>query len=90
MQQLRAWSFTQRRIDAVHMVFRGPHGGTVRVLRSLLGRPDAGLVAKAARLAHVDVERFWPGPDQPSGAADEPRRGQPAARAAESTSRTRD
>lgn len=51
-------------------MFRGPHGGTVRVLRSLLGRPDAALVAKAARQARTDVAGFWTGPD-PDGAQTE-------------------
>jgi predicted RNA binding protein YcfA (HicA-like mRNA interferase family) len=80
VRQLDAWGFTRRRSDGVHLVFRGPHGGTVRVLRSLLGRPDADLVAKAARLAAVTVARFWSGPDHPAAdAGDEPRTAPPAA-----------
>lgn len=71
VDQLRAWGFTQRRTDGVHLVFRGPHGGTVRVLRSLLGRADADTAAKAARLARVDLEKFWHGPDTDAGRADE-------------------
>jgi hypothetical protein len=62
VRQLQEWAFTQRRTEGVHLVFRGPSGGTIRVLRSLLGRPDAALVEKAARLARVDVAAFWNGP----------------------------
>jgi hypothetical protein len=40
----------------LHLVFRGPHGGTLRVVRSLLGRVDAAVVDKAARIAEVDPE----------------------------------
>jgi hypothetical protein len=29
--------------DAIHLVMRGPHGGTVRVLRSPAGRADGEL-----------------------------------------------
>ncbi|MFI6031615.1 hypothetical protein [Amycolatopsis magusensis] len=64
--QLTAWNFAQRKVDGVHLVFRGPHGGTLRVLRSLLGRADAPLVEKAARLAGVTVDRFWVGPEGPA------------------------
>ncbi|UJW36910.1 hypothetical protein L3Q67_45410 (plasmid) [Saccharothrix sp. AJ9571] len=64
--QLTAWNFAQRKVDGVHLVFRGPHGGTLRVLRSLLGRTDAPLVEKAARLAGVTVDRFWVGPEGPA------------------------
>jgi hypothetical protein len=64
--QLEVWGFTRRPArrgtDGVHLAFRGPRGGTVRVLRSLMGRADAGVVAKAARLAGVDVAQFWAGP----------------------------
>lgn len=62
VEQLRVWGFTSRRADGVHLAFRGPHGGTVRVLRSLLGRPDPDVVAKAARLARVELTQFWSGP----------------------------
>jgi hypothetical protein len=61
--QLREWGFAERRVDGVHLVLRGPHGGTLRVLRSLLGRADAVAVAKAARLVGVDLEQFWRGPE---------------------------
>lgn len=60
--QLEVWGFTQRRTDGVHLTFRAPRGGTVRVLRSLMGRADAGVVTKAARLAGTDVAQFWAGP----------------------------
>lgn len=64
--QLTAWGFAQRKVDGVHLVFRGPHGGTLRVIRSLLGRADTHVVEKAARLAGVAVDRFWEGPDGPA------------------------
>src|SRR5215471_13570089 len=32
--QLAAWGFTGRGEDHVHAVFRGPRGGTLRVIRS--------------------------------------------------------
>jgi hypothetical protein len=60
--QLTAWGFTQRRNDHVHTVFRGPRGGTLRVIRSQLGRVDPGLVGKAARLAGTTPAQFWAGP----------------------------
>jgi hypothetical protein len=34
--QLAAWGFTPRGEDHVHTVFRGPRGGTLRVIRSQL------------------------------------------------------
>jgi hypothetical protein len=71
VEQLTAWGFAQRKIDGVHLVLRGPHGGTLRVIRSLLGRVDTHCVRKAARLAGVTVDRFWTGPD---GVVPEPRR----------------
>jgi hypothetical protein len=61
-EQLTAWDFAQRKVDGVHLVFRGPHGGTLRVIRSLAGRADTPVVEKAARLAGVTVDRFWAGP----------------------------
>jgi hypothetical protein len=60
--QLIAWGFTQRGEDGVHTVFRGPRGGTLRVLRSQLGRADPAQVDKAARLAGVTPAQFWSGP----------------------------
>lgn len=64
--QLLAWGFRQRREDGVHVVMRGPHGGSVRILRSLGGRVDAELVEKAARLADTTLEGFWAGPPGPA------------------------
>lgn len=64
-EQLTAWDFAQRKVDGAHLVFRGPHGGTLRVLRSLTGRADTSVVEKAARLAGVTVDRFWAGPAGP-------------------------
>jgi hypothetical protein len=61
--QLTAWGFTQRGEDHVHTVFRGPRGGTLRVIRSQLGRADSALVDKAARLAGVTPAQFWSGPE---------------------------
>lgn len=61
--QLIAWGFTQRRDDHVHSIFRGPQGGTLRVIRSQLGRADPALVEKAARLAGVTPGQFWSGPE---------------------------
>lgn len=63
VEQLHAWGFRQLRVEGVHLVFRGPHGGTLRVLRSLLGRADAAVTAKATRLADVDEPTFWAGPE---------------------------
>jgi hypothetical protein len=60
--QLAAWGFMQRGEDHVHTVFRGPRGGTVRVIRSRLGRADPALADKAARLAGVTPAQFWAGP----------------------------
>ena len=64
--QLTAWGFTARREDHVHTVFRGPRGGTLRVIRSQLGRANPALVEKAARLAGVTAEQFWAGPERPA------------------------
>jgi hypothetical protein len=61
--QLGAWGFSKRGEDGVHSVFRGPRGGTLRVLRSQLGRADPGTVEKAARLAGVTPAQFWAGPE---------------------------
>ena len=44
VEQLRAWGFTQRKEDGVHLVFRGPKGGTLRVIRSQLGRADPAVL----------------------------------------------
>ncbi len=80
VEQLRAWGFTQRKEDGVHIVFRGPKGGTVRVIRSQLGRADTVVADKAARLAGVTAGEFWAGPGQPGrqaqvvGGAAAPRR----------------
>ena len=61
--QLIVWGFTERREDHVHTVFRGPRGGTLRVIRSQLGRVDPALVEKAARLAGVTPGQFWSVPE---------------------------
>ena len=80
VEQLRAWGFTQRKEDGVHVTFRGPKGGTVRVIRSQLGRADTVAADKAARLAGVTAAQFWAGPPQPghqaqpAGGAATPRR----------------
>lgn len=71
VEQLATWGFTRRKEEGVHVVFRGPHGGTLRVVRSLLGRVDTDRVDKAARLAHVTASQFWEGP---RAVATEPRR----------------
>lgn len=60
--QLEAWGCHRRRVDGVHLVFRGPHGGTLRVLRSMTGRADPAQVEKAVRLLGTDAQRFWAGP----------------------------
>src|SRR5437899_10999051 len=61
--QLGAWGFSRRGEDGVHSVFRGPRGGTLRVLRSQQGRADPGTVEKAARLAGITPAQFWAGPE---------------------------
>jgi hypothetical protein len=74
--QLTAWGFTQRGHDHVHTVFRGPRGGTLRVIRSQLGRADPALVEKAARMADVTPAQFWSGPEHhtmPAPPQDTPR-----------------
>jgi hypothetical protein len=81
--QLTAWGFTKRRDDHVHTVFRGPRGGTLRVIRSQLGRADPSLVQKAARLVGVTPDQFWAGPERPALLASPPgtaRTGRGAAR----------
>jgi len=65
VEQLRAWGFTRCKEDGVHVVFRGPKGGSVRVIRSQLGRADTVAADKAARLAGVTAAQFWAGPPQP-------------------------
>jgi hypothetical protein len=67
--QLAAWGFTERGQEHVHTVFRGPHGGTLRVLRSQLGRAHPAAVDKAVRLAGVTPAQFWAGPPAPAGPA---------------------
>jgi hypothetical protein len=62
--QLATWGFAPRKEEGPHTVYRGPHGGTLRVIRSKLGRADITAAAKAARLAGVTTERFWAGPHQ--------------------------
>ena len=74
--QLGAWGFSRRGEEGVHSVFRGPRGGTLRVLRSQLGRADPVAVGKAARLAGVTPAQFWAGPEPataPEPAAEGPR-----------------
>jgi hypothetical protein len=74
--QLAAWGFTERGEDHVHTVFRGPRGGTLRVIRSQLGRADPALAYKAARLAGVTLAQFWAGP-QPQATSAPPGAGRP-------------
>src|SRR5215472_15695354 len=62
--QLAVWGFAKRGEEHVHAVFRGPHGGTLRVVRSQLGRADPALVDRAARLAGVTPAQFWAGPQR--------------------------
>lgn len=53
----------------MHTVFRGPHGGTLRVISSQLGRADPALVDKAARLVGVTPAQFWSGPERQAAPA---------------------
>jgi hypothetical protein len=76
--QLAAWGFTERGEQDVHTVFRGPHGGRLRVLRSQLGRADLALVDKAARLAGVTPAQFWAGPQPEGGPAPPPDTARPS------------
>ena len=81
--QLAAWGFTKRGEEHVHSVFRGPRGGTLRVLRSQLGRADPALAEKAARLAGVTPAQFWAGPQSQAASAPPPdtaRPGRPSGR----------
>jgi hypothetical protein len=87
--QLIAWGFTQRGEDQVHTVFRGPRGGTLRVIRSQLGRADPALVDKAARLAGVTPAQFWAGPQPQAGPA-RPQDTAPAGRASRRKRAARD
>ena len=63
----------------MHVAFRAK-GGTVRVIRSQLGRANTVAADKAARLAGVTAAQFWAGPPQPghqaqaAGGAATPRR----------------
>jgi hypothetical protein len=75
--QLAAWGFTERGQEHVHTVFRGPHGGTLRVIRSQLGRADPAAVGKAARLAGVTPAQFWAGPAAQAAPAAAPEGGRP-------------
>jgi hypothetical protein len=62
---LERWGFRPfrgRQADRHHRVLRGPHGGRIQVLASLQGRADAGQLARAARLARVDLDAFLTGP----------------------------
>jgi|SRR6266568_1675573 len=86
--KLAAWGFTKRRDENVHTLYRGPHGGTLRVIRSELGRADPAVAEKAARLACVTAAQFWAGPEAAPAAAQlhevplpaSPARREPAAR----------
>ncbi|MEU8151974.1 hypothetical protein [Nonomuraea sp. NPDC048901] len=62
VDRLRAWGFAPRKDEGVHTIYRGPHGGTLRVPRSQMGRADLDQAAKAARLVGVTSEQFWVGP----------------------------
>ena len=87
--QLAVWGFTPRREEGVHTVFRGPHGGTLRVIRSQLGRADPALVDKAARLAGITPAQLWAGPQAPAASAP-PRDAARASRAAQRKPAARD
>lgn len=63
--RLKEWGFQQGREEGVHIVFRGPHGGKLKVIRSQLGRADPDMVDRAAKLADVTPAQFWAGPGEP-------------------------
>jgi hypothetical protein len=62
LAQLTAWKFRTGKTAGVHLVMRAPHGGTLRVVRSQLGRVDPVQVDKAARYLQITPEQFWAGP----------------------------
>jgi hypothetical protein len=62
LDRLLAWGFTRRGEAGPHVVYRAPGGGRVKLLRSLTGRADAELAAKAARYLHITTDQFWAGP----------------------------
>lgn len=70
------WGFVQRGHDGPHVVYRAPGGGQVKLLGSLVGRPTANQVAKAAKYVNRTIEAFWAGP---GATAEETTRPRPAA-----------
>ena len=66
--RLAAWGFTRRKEEGMHTLYPGPHGGTLRVIRSELGPADPVTAEKAARLAGVTPAEFWGGPTAPTAA----------------------
>jgi hypothetical protein len=75
---LERWGFKPirgRQPDQHHRTLRGPHGGRIQLLASLQGRADAGQVARAARLAQVDLPTFLAGPAAGRPSAPGPDRG---------------
>lgn len=73
--KMAEWGFRQCSQTDVHTIFRGPHGGRVRVLRSQTGRADPIVVEKVVRLASLTPEQFWAGPHGQSTSVPQPKPG---------------
>lgn len=62
LDRLESWGFQRRPDQGVQAVMRAPHGGSIRVVRSRIGRADPHLVAKATGYLGITAQEFWAGP----------------------------